>query len=245
MLRVGLALQGYGIEAGTAEIGTLSDLLFDETTWQIKWVVVESGSWKCGRKIRIRPSYIETTDCQRQLVLLSLAKHEVKHSPGVRPEPTVSRQVQSRRLDDQACDTSPGTVGSERGKVARAGAFDLSPSLDTQQADRDRHLRSMAALMGHQCRTEDSPIGRLEDLLIDDVAWDIRYLIVNARTLLPGKHVLLSPCAVKQIGMSDSQIEINVSRDQVKASPPWNPLAVIDKGYRYQLHRHYGWPFHA
>lgn len=56
----------------------------------------------------------------------------------------------------------------------------------------DQHLRSAREVMGYRIRAKDGKVGHVEDFLVDDAAWMIRYLIVNTRNWLPGKKVLVS-----------------------------------------------------
>ena len=39
MLLPGSALKGYAIEASDGRVGTVSDFLFDDTTWKLRWLV--------------------------------------------------------------------------------------------------------------------------------------------------------------------------------------------------------------
>ena len=39
----------------------------------------------------------------------------------------------------------------------------------------------------------DGEIGHVEDFIIDDETWAIRYLIIDTRNWWPGKKVLISP----------------------------------------------------
>ena len=59
--------------------------------------------------------------------------------------------------------------------------------------DGDPHLRSTAAVTGYHIHASDRLIGHVENLLIDDVTWGIRYLIIDTKNWWPGKHVLMSP----------------------------------------------------
>jgi hypothetical protein len=54
--------------------------------------------------------------------------------------------------------------------------------------------------------------------------------------------MLLAPYAVTRIDWLNREILLNVNRDQVKNSPPWDPLQLIDELYGERLYRHYGWP---
>ena len=47
---------------------------------------------------------------------------------------------------------------------------------------------------------------------------------------------------MKEIDWSEDRINVNVTRDQVKSSPTWDPLAMADHIGEQQLHRHFGWP---
>jgi hypothetical protein len=53
--------------------------------------------------------------------------------------------------------------------------------------------------------------------------------------------VLVSPYAVGKISYVDRQITVDVGRDKVKSSPPWDPVEMIDTCYEKRLHSHYGW----
>jgi hypothetical protein len=56
------------------------------------------------------------------------------------------------------------------------------------------------------------------------------------------KLVQLAPYAVKEIDWLDRHIKVNVTRDQVKSAPAWDPLATANEVSEQQLHRHFGWP---
>jgi hypothetical protein len=46
----------------------------------------------------------------------------------------------------------------------------------------DHHLRSTHAVSGYNIQALDGDLGRLEDFIIDDGTWTIRYLIINTGT---------------------------------------------------------------
>ena len=54
-------------------------------------------------------------------------------------------------------------------------------------------------------------LGHVETILADDVNWDIRYLIIAARTWLPGKLVQLAPYAVTGIDWPERRVSVNVN----------------------------------
>ena len=56
------------------------------------------------------------------------------------------------------------------------------------------------------------------------------------------KLAQLAPYAVKEIDWLDRHIKVNVTSDQVKSAPAWDPLAMANEVSEQQLHRHFGWP---
>ena len=105
----------------------------------------------------------------------------------------------------------------------------------------DPHLRSVVEVTGYRVQAVDGEIGHIENLMIDDADWSVHYFIVDTRNLWFGKRVLISPLAVKAIDWLDGHVEFNVSRELVKASPPWDPLVAFNDEYAKRLHKHYGW----
>jgi sporulation protein YlmC with PRC-barrel domain len=236
--------------ASDGEIGTVGDLLFDDKTWKVRWIVVDTGSWLTGRQTLLHPSAIVKTDYLQQVVTVSLTKTQVQNGPNILTDQPVSRQMQNSLFEYYGWDPLWGGSRFERGVIASPlqpshnldTALRGATSFEAHLADQDVDLRSMVAVTGYHCHASDGVIGHLQDVLIDDGTWTISYLIIDTANWWPGQRVLLSPHAVKTINWSRSQIELSISRDQVKASPPWDPLAIVDQAYEDRLHHHYGWP---
>ena len=101
--------------------------------------------------------------------------------------------------------------------------------MEANPSDGDPHLRSVVSVNGFHVHAMDGDLGHVENFLADDANWDIRYLVIATRKWWPGKHVQLAPYAVNKIDWSEERIKVNVTRDQVKSSPAWDPLAMADK----------------
>ena len=58
MLWNAASLKGYAIEATDGRLGTVSDFLFDDASWLVRWLVVDTGKWLSGRKVLLlHPSW--------------------------------------------------------------------------------------------------------------------------------------------------------------------------------------------
>jgi hypothetical protein len=265
MLFVISGLVGVPVDATDGRVGSVKDFLFDDESWQVRWMVVDTGAWLPGRKVLIHPSAIAPLDYtpSRGSVLpmmnwggdvvlyVGLTRQQIEASPDVGEDEPVSKQTLSHLYDYYGWD--PYWGGSYFG--ANAIATGLSPpplaggsaarevaGAQTHPGEGDPHLRSVVAVNGYHIHAIDGDIGHVENFLADDVHWDIRYLVIATSNWWPGKHVQLAPYAVEEIDWLERHIRVNVSRDQVKSSPPWDPVAMVNEVSEQKVHAHYGWP---
>jgi hypothetical protein len=254
MLLVASALKGYDIEATDGAIGTVNDFLFDDASWMLRWLVVDNSSWLTERRLLLHPSSIGTAAYERRALTVALTKAQIAGSPDIRHDQPVSRQMELNLYDYYGA--SPLWAGGYFGGGAIASP--LSPpridrqtplkSLDSEVMDRnerDPHLRSIAAVTGYHVRAKDGTIGHVENFMIDDGHWDVRYLIVDTKNFWPGRRVLLSPHAVTEVDWPQHEIRLNLSRETVRTSPEWDPGDLIDAQFQTRLHSHYNWPAYS
>jgi hypothetical protein len=253
MLIAGSALIGYAIDASDGRIGKVDTLLFDDRTWKIRWLVIDTGNWLPGRKVLVHPSAIASADHAERHVRVNLTRTQVEASPDIQRDQPVSMQMQSQLYSYYGWDPywGPDFYGSGMTGFGMNGGFGM-PYLGARQAeaemiqigsdDGDPHLRSMASVQGYHIHATDGAIGHLENFLVDDATRAIRYLIIDTRNWWFGAHVLMSPFAVLSIDYNDRAIRLNVSQLQVKTSPPWDPAAIVEQMDEQRLHGHYGWP---
>ena len=203
MLLAVSALKNFTIRASDGGIGTVSDVLFDDETWRLRWLVVDTGSWLSDREVLIHPSAIGRIDYDRHELPIKMTKAHVEGSPELSRDRLVSMQMQGQLYDYYGWDPVWGGSGYFGGGLGMMGSSAYSgmgaPPMPNGHAanDGDPHLRSTTAVIGSHIEATDGGIGHVENMLIDDVAWDVRYLIVDTKNWWFGQHVLLSPYAVK------------------------------------------------
>jgi len=69
----------------------------------------------------------------------------------------------------------------------------------------DVHLQAATAVIGYTILAEDGEIGHVKDVLVDDKAWAIRYLVVDTGHWWAGKTVLVSPGWFTRVGWDESK----------------------------------------
>ncbi|HEX4112621.1 MAG TPA: PRC-barrel domain-containing protein [Stellaceae bacterium] len=256
MLRNASAIKGYAIAASDGRLGTVSDFLFDDASWLARWVVVDTGTWLSGRNVLLPVSVLGHIDAENKEFSVRLTMQQVKDSPDVDTEQSVSRQMESQVYDYYGWSPYWGTgfymggYGYPGGAGMIGGPGVASPSLgsgrreehraDSQRNDGDPHLRSVAAVTGYHIHATDGEIGHVEDFLIEDADWSIRYLIVDTKNWWPGKKVLISPRSAKEIDWTDRLVNLEVVRQKVKDSPAYDPSMTVDRAYDDTFLTYYG-----
>lgn len=250
MLLVVSALKGLALEATDGRIGTVRDVLFDDRSWKVRWLVADTGGWLSGRRVLIHPSAVGSTDYGHAGLTVALTKAQVEASPDIQEDAPFSEQQERHLYDYYGWD--PAWGGTYLGAGAMAAPFSPAPYFGTtagltldgdgQEEKGDPHLRSADEISGYHIHATDADVGHVESFIMDDQGWHIRYLIADTRNWWPGQHVLLSPHAVTDIRWSDRQVVVSVSKSQIETSPVWDPAAMIEESYQKRLHGHYGWP---
>jgi hypothetical protein len=252
MLQVISALKGFAIEATDGRIGTVVDFLFDDVSWQVRWLVVDCGAWLKGRKVLIHPPAISYSELDDQQFDVRLTRAQVVASPSWREHQPVSQQIQHRVYDHYGWDPSGNGIypGNFLGAMAspmmapdylglQMNSEERAEVGDTQEGD--PHLRSVVEVIGYHIHALDGDIGHVENFMFDNDDWRLHYFVVDTSNWWLGKRVLIAIQAVKSVEWSDRHIRLDVSREQVKTSPVWDPMVAFNEMDKSHLHNHYGW----
>lgn len=84
-LRSSAEVTGYHAQASDGSAGHIDELLFDESSWAIRYAVVDTRSWWPGGQVLVDSQAIEAVDWNRREVRLSLSRKDVKSTPPYRP----------------------------------------------------------------------------------------------------------------------------------------------------------------
>jgi len=80
-LRSSALITGYDIEASDGGIGDVKDFLFDESSREIRYLVVDTGNWWPGKQVLVATRWIDRIDWNESKVYTQLSRAAVKASP--------------------------------------------------------------------------------------------------------------------------------------------------------------------
>ena len=111
----------------------------------------------------------------------------------------------------------------------------------TQTPD-DCHLRSCRAVIGYHVHATDGDLGHVEDFLVDEHTWAIRYLIVDTSNWWGGHQVLIAPQWIEAVSWSDANVSVDLTRQAIKDAPPYDSAAQLDRQQEQSIYEHHGRP---
>jgi uncharacterized protein YrrD len=95
-LRSAHEVSGYHIAATDGEIGQVDDYIFDDESWQIHYLAIDTGKWLTGRRVLISPRWIESIDWSKSQVSVQLDKETVKNAPAYDGPENITRDYERR-----------------------------------------------------------------------------------------------------------------------------------------------------
>ena len=239
-------IEGFALEATDGAIGSISDLLFDDSTWRVRWLVVETGGWLSGRSVLLPPSALGHVNHIGHQYSVRLTRKQIEDSPSVDSHRPVSRQMETGLYDYYgwapywSTGFYMGGYGYTGGLMEPPGPGFAEAQDDAKRADRDDPcLRSIREVTGYRLHASDGEIGHVADFLVEDADWSIHYLEADTRNWWPSKHVLISPRSIVSTDWSSRLVNLDISREQLKGSPAYDGSQAVDRAYEYAFHGYY------
>ena len=245
MLRSVNEITGYVISVKDGEIGRCKDFLFDDEFWTVRYMVADTGKWLPGRKVLISPIALGEPDWLNRRFDVKMTKEEIESSPMLDEDAPVSRRYEKKYFThyywpyywsgDSVWGASPYPPAAP---VPPPKEIEEESAEDPEKC----HLRSVKEVTGYHIRAEDGEVGHVEDFILDEETWTIRYTVVDTRNWLPGRKVLVSPQWIVSVDWVEKQVAVNLTTGAVKDSPEYDPLKPLDLEFEIVLHDYYGWP---
>jgi hypothetical protein len=216
------ALTGHKLAALDGAIGHVKDFYFDDHSWGVRFLVVDTGDWMPGRLVLLTPHALGRWDREEKVLCVNLTKDRIEQSPSIESHQPVSRQYEVdyyRYYGWPAYWDGAAMWGLGEFPVVLPPSKDELDALQARQRYRhpaDRHLRSALALRGYAVAARDGPVGEVRDFLVDDLSWAIRELAVEAGHWYAGKEVLIAPAQVEGIDDDASKITLRLTQADIR-----------------------------
>jgi uncharacterized protein YrrD len=104
--------------------------------------------------------------------------------------------------------------------------------------------KALDQLCRDEVRATDGRVGPIQDIFFDDERWAVRYFVVDTSEWLPGRQVLLSPASVARNQMTEREIPVNLTREQVRNAPGTEADKPVSRLFEQAHADYYGYPYY-
>lgn len=256
MLRSVKDFENFKLRASDGDIGKVREFLFDDKYWTVRYLVADTGGWLTGRRVLLSPYALHSANEVEQVLPVDLTKKQIAESPSLASDEPVSRQYEVQYYGyygwpiywggAHMWGISPHMWGAD----SYMGGVDLdmdgirAAQLEAIRREEswDPHLRSTGDVTGHHIQALDGEIGHVEDFIIDDETWTIRYLVVDTKNWWPGKKVLVSPQWIDNVSWNESKVFVDLPRKEIRQGPEYTDWSLLTREFESILHQHYKRP---
>ena len=204
-------LIGASMIATDGEIGRICNFLFDDRSWNIRYLVVDVGHWLARREVLLSVSVIDQPDWKTKTLRARLTKEQLRNGPDVDSKKPVSRQQEIAMREYFGWPAYWDTVVD---KVFPPNLIPAGREFPVHTTE-DNHLRSAEDVIGYEVWASDGVVGCLESFVVDDAVWHIGYLDVKTGEGLQSRSVLVPTSWVKSISWADHQVNLQGSRERI------------------------------
>ena len=240
-------MHGLKIHATDGEIGSVDQWFFDDRTWTIRYLVVDTGTWLPGKQVLISPTALGETEWFADAIHVSLTKEQIENSPGIDADKPVSREHEAEHVDRYGYAhywrgrPDEGASPADRLRVTgQAARNKREPGSTLPEEQGDPHLRSTKEVVGYYIEARDGDIGHVEDFLVDPATWSIKYMVVDTNNWWPGKKALVATQWIERVSWEMTRVYVDLTQEIIKHAPEYNAETLVNRKYEDSLYEHYG-----
>ena len=221
---------GCRVLALDGDVGKVHDVYFNDVSWTVRYLVVDTGGWLSGRRVLISPQAAQLSGVPLHTVSVSLTRERIQASPDVDTDKPVSRQYESefnRYYGYPSYWLQPGQWGALQSPPAvlpnASDALELAERRLERIPRHDTDLRSAREVSSYSVNAVDGTVGRVDDFVTEDETWVIRYLILETGMWLSGRQVLLDRNCVREVDWAAKCIAVDQTAQQIERTPAFEP----------------------
>lgn len=222
-------LKSATFRAKDGDIGSLKEVYFDDASWTVRYLVINTGTWLTERTVLITPQVVGAINEEEWALPVDLTQQQVEASPPVDSKKPLSRQQEAEYHKHYSWLS-----------YWRSGLFSPSTQPSEKEDTVDPHLRSSAEITGYHIEARDGEIGRVEDFIVDEQDWIVRYLEISTGQGWFGKKILVAPTWIRQMNWKEHKVYVDLLREAIRSAPEYDEDQVIGRDYEISLYKHYG-----
>ena len=236
-------LLGYKVQSRSGEnIGKVDDFIFDDHSWTVRYLVVNTGSWLMQRQVLVSPVTISNNDMNSDTVSVDMTREQIENSPPIQKHLPVSRQKELELARYYNWPMYWSDIPAALPEVVAPQPEFIDPSEMASDGKaikgHDSQLRSIKKVTGYHIHATDGEIGKVNSFVVDSDNWIICYIVVDIGNIINHKLVILPPAWTIRINWNDDTIYIDVNTKSVAHSPNFNSEKPPDRSLEKNVYGH-------
>jgi hypothetical protein len=200
-------LLGFTVMAPDGRIGKVVNFYYDDIEWRIRYLLADADSLPGKERVLIAYDAFSEPNWDEKVFELNLTREKIKNCPDIPRGEAVPREYEDALahyyrwpLYWVSGERTPHPVTVTKHARTATSVEDI----------RTYQLQSFITTRGYTVEGPDGAIGALADMIIDDIVWDIRQLVVRCAGVDPARTILLAPGLVDSISPVSPVIKTHV-----------------------------------
>jgi sporulation protein YlmC with PRC-barrel domain len=233
-------LTGYTIRTKDSKDGKVKDFLFDEKQWVVRYLDADFGNVFSAQRILIPKVFLKSPQWEDKIFPTELGKDMIEKCPKPNEHLPVSRKYENEL--NKHYQINPYWASPYFGTTANI--YPTRPIHTPKKSIKEKYvdtiLRSFNEVEGYHIHAIDGNLGHIEDVIIDDVDWQIIYLIIDTKNWLPwSKKVIIAVDWLDSISYVNREVKINMQTETIKNAPEAKSIELIDFEFEKSLYDYY------
>ncbi|MBI1938555.1 MAG: hypothetical protein HYS25_10580 [Ignavibacteriales bacterium] len=196
------SISKYRVEALDGNVGNIHELLFDEQSWIVRYIVINTGNLFMKNLVLLQPEEFVSCDTDEEKFLVNLTKEEIINSPSVEAVKKTNYYWPNYWV----------------GTHLTYGWTPFNPY--SKKIYTEPGINSTHEMHVYKVKAVDEQIGSVDNFIVNTEAWYISNMIINTGfSLLPGKKISVTADNVKEINNQQNFVLLDMNAQEVKNYP--------------------------
>ncbi len=246
MLRSLNEVLGYNITIdGFEDVGKVDDFLFDDDNWNVQFMIAKTGGWLNSEKRLITNEHFRQPQWDMRSFPVDMSEKEIETSPEV--DESIDMPNRQRIVLPANYQWDFNWIGELHRPEPMPLRADSNASVRVTQTQvtyqTSPALLSVREALNFEVIDRNAKsIGRMDDFIVDDQEWMIRYMVLDTGNILTGKKVLVSPIWLNEIDFDQKKVYLDLAKETIEEAPEFDPGQPINRKYEEVLYDFYGRP---
>ena len=220
-------IKNSNLSSTDRKLGRVTDLLFEDNNWSIRYLVVNLGSLLTNRDVLIAPAAIASYDLATNTIATILTSQQAIGSPELDSDRPISREYEQSLVDYYGWPIYwfGRDIQMKPQVLSRLASDDVTDAVNEESAS---NLRSATEICGYEIQSQNGLAGVLRDLVVNLSSWTIDFATAELQPWIPRDGAVFSTKWISQVDWASQHINVDVSEAVLERfNPPIDQAAIV------------------